>query len=759
MEDFKGIMHKGKRYLLSSIRDGMPNMVRSVEKLVEEVALQGMKLDWIQSTLDEIFDDPSKITDLVSEHKVGYSFLTDPSLKAVGQAASRLALLQAFSDLDAKSLNRAPTLFRRSGAPGAERREIDPTLARVYLLRLERVKLSLAVIAHLTGGGLTRGTELMIAKTYNDEETIRNLFWYRGYVLLHTTYVKTRANGGGAGLNVRAYPKRVSALFLIMLLWVKPFEVYLFNSVLKDPDAASMAHTYFFSNGKGRLLSSERFGNVLEELTQEHFGAEMSIAIVRQLWQTFIRDVVTNGVDIARVAPMSDDIDDSPLDRQFGHSATVAQSFYGRMGTSFNDAPELVIHLQILLSQSLHHFFGLGPAPTSGTGPAPTSTPRALLVPNPRLPVSHVALPADIIEQLRKEITESSTKTLVAIHAMLAADTRGERASSRALSRLSDRHRAVSMKELRPLRAMLQDPSARFRSASQAAYAACLTAGDLNLLVVTPTGSGKTFGVAYPFFAGERGISVLISPFVALKAQCLCRLQELGMPVEIWHEHSAMSEGVVVLSVEVASSWTFMEWLISNADAGIIKRVYIDEAHQLVINSHFRVAFSLLSRLHRANVQWVLLTATLTPGAEADLINALKLTTAHFRCIRDPCVRGNLEFSFFRLPDARALLAAVVSKLTTTSLPPGQRGIVFCRTKGAAEALTARFPQSALVTGETSDVDRDQALVSWLDGTVLWLFGTSAIEQGLDHPAVARIYWLGAPYNLTALVQAGIKHQ
>ncbi|KZO89592.1 hypothetical protein CALVIDRAFT_569790 [Calocera viscosa TUFC12733] len=198
---------------------------------------------------------------------------------------------------------------------------------------------------------------------------------------------------------------------------------------------------------------------------------------------------------------------------------------------------------------------------------------------------------------------------------------------------------------------MLRSETARFRNTTRALFIEALIQRSARLLVTTPTGSGKTLAVAYPYFAEPAGVSVLITPFQSLKLQAIERFKLANVPVSLRNSHTIFTHGIVVFSTEVAARDEFATWAISNAEVANISRIYIDEAHQLLINSEFRPVFNLMKSLSGCKAQFVLLTATLLPRYEEELVKRLNLIPEHFMVVRQPMVAWRAALRVHGEPD------------------------------------------------------------------------------------------------------------
>ncbi|EJT97480.1 hypothetical protein DACRYDRAFT_24904 [Dacryopinax primogenitus] len=220
----------------------------------------------------------------------------------------------------------APSLIRLGELEADGSPVFDPMLVERYLERLDRAKLSTLVAAHVTGGGVNRGTEFLSGKIHNDRLGIRNYHFMDRMVAYHTTYLKTRASGYAHDLNIRAYPERVTILFLKWSLAVKPLEEFLVNKV-QGRETSLRARDYF-ANSEAGFLRTEHFSDTLQLMTHKHIGRTINLRQYRQIVKMILRDRVA-GEDMDAFCAMDEENGRDDVDLQFNHSNSVAAQNYG----------------------------------------------------------------------------------------------------------------------------------------------------------------------------------------------------------------------------------------------------------------------------------------------------------------------------------------------------------------------------------------------------------------------------------------------
>ncbi|KAI8063336.1 hypothetical protein BC940DRAFT_215071, partial [Gongronella butleri] len=141
---------------------------------------------------------------------------------------------------------------------------------------------------------------------------------------------------------------------------------------------------------------------------------------------------------------------------------------------------------------------------------------------------------------------------------------------------------------LQLLRQLLDDPSASFRSTDQAnAVFRVMTQlrTKENLLVVMPTGSGKSLLYTLPAMHEDDKLTVLLVPFVALMMDTSRRLDRMRVPHVLWNNHLDVIDSqvrLILVPAENASSDAFLALLSQLSELDKLARVVIDEAHTIV---------------------------------------------------------------------------------------------------------------------------------------------------------------------------------
>ncbi len=311
-----------------------------------------------------------------------------------------------------------------------------------------------------------------------------------------------------------------------------------------------------------------------------------------------------------------------------------------------------------------------------------------------------------------------------------------------------------------------------------------LVAAGEDVLIVAPTGSGKTEAAFLPLLGkivaeghGE-GISlVYITPMRALNRDMLKRLQvwcgRLGLTVDIRHGDTPLSQrarqsshppDVLVTTPETLQA--ILPGRRMRENLGHLKAVVVDELHSLVESKRGVQLCVGLQRLRRVarGYQLVALSATVgTPGVAAEFI---------FGEGRHTVVRADApkEFAYsieYPVPDpadqkaaretyAAPDLAARLSRIDRL-IEQHKSTLIFVNSRTVGEMLgekLARLRKDVAVHhGSLPREERERVEQAFKAGELKALVCTSTLELGIDVGSVDLVVQYMSPRQVTSLVQ------
>ncbi|MDR9388642.1 MAG: ATP-dependent DNA helicase RecQ, partial [Balneolaceae bacterium] len=299
-----------------------------------------------------------------------------------------------------------------------------------------------------------------------------------------------------------------------------------------------------------------------------------------------------------------------------------------------------------------------------------------------------------------------------------------------------------------------------FRSGQEEAVRSVLLGKDT--LVLFPTGGGKSLCFQVPAMVLE-GVTVVISPLIALMQDQVEHLQSLGVPATFLN--STLLEGEIerrlesVRSGEVKLVYIAPERLASRRfqtqiQQWTISLVAVDEAHCISEWGHdFRPSYrqirTSLSWLDDS-VGWIALTGSATPEVKQDMVEALGFAKPHI--IETPFARENLTWWVRESANrTRDVMAAVERAASLGSM------ILYAPTRAACEQWAARIrakgiEAKAYHAGLTAE-QRQGIQGDWIGGAFPVVVATNAFGMGIDKPDCRTVVHLSPPSTLEAYYQ------
>lgn len=335
------------------------------------------------------------------------------------------------------------------------------------------------------------------------------------------------------------------------------------------------------------------------------------------------------------------------------------------------------------------------------------------------------------------------------------------------------------------LRASLGNPRARFRSVKMLELLTALYDGKMDTVSVFPTGSGKSMMMLLPVLFEPGMTTIVFSCFKVLSETFadMCgkrRVKAMRYHDELHHQMSGVS-GIVVVPIEKVVTPNFLLFVQNLKARKTLARYFIDEAHTVLTQGHFREDVTPIKNLRTltrtCDVRMHLLTATLPPGWECQLMQACGLRMDATLQFRENCDRSNLGYHLADLskmdsPDGS--YEDKVAEFVGRTLQDGfrndpskrNRALVFFPTKAALKSclrsvelvyglkMEGYFNEGTNIqTQEENSARLTEVANRWVQGDVTTLCCTSAFGQGVDWPEVRTVIIVGQPFNLLDLAQ------
>ncbi len=283
-------------------------------------------------------------------------------------------------------------------------------------------------------------------------------------------------------------------------------------------------------------------------------------------------------------------------------------------------------------------------------------------------------------------------------------------------------------------------------------------------LAVMPTGAGKSICYQLPALLFEQGLTLVVSPLLALMKD---QVDALGQA------------GVAATAINSTVPREEQRWRLGEAAAGRLRLLYvaperfddggfvaalrglkvallaIDEAHCISQWGHdFRPSYRGLGRVRDmvGGPPIVALTATAYPLVREDIVARLAL--------RDPAVlvagfdRPNLRLDVVRVRTQKEKAPIIAERLRALGK---ESAIVYCGTRKKTEDLTDALQRqgvrSARYHGGMEDADRQRIQEAFARDSVRVIVATNAFGMGIDKPDVRAVIHHDTPDSLESYYQ------
>jgi superfamily II DNA helicase RecQ len=290
--------------------------------------------------------------------------------------------------------------------------------------------------------------------------------------------------------------------------------------------------------------------------------------------------------------------------------------------------------------------------------------------------------------------------------------------------------------------------SAEFRGMQRPGLTAIIER-ELRVLVVMRTGGGKSLMFMLPAAGSQDGVTVVVVPLNALRADLTQRCERAGIPCAEWEggRRPPYRARIVFVTPEAAVKEAFGRFMNEKVASGQLERVVIDECHVVLEEKEddpFRPEMLKLYEMTEKQTQVVFLTATLPPHEETSFCRVMGLTRPDLITFRDVTTRPNVRYRVVEYE--REEMEGEVQRLVTAKKQqyplPGQI-IVYCRMITQATALAQALECSVFHRRVGDAAEKSRLLHRFTSGGEHVMTATNAFGLGIDAPSIRAVIHVG----------------
>lgn len=312
------------------------------------------------------------------------------------------------------------------------------------------------------------------------------------------------------------------------------------------------------------------------------------------------------------------------------------------------------------------------------------------------------------------------------------------------------------------MQTLLKDQSSiTWRSPQQMTAMQAVLECQKDVVVILPTGGGKSMLAIVPSLMDKNMVTVLVLPLNSLIMDYERCLAAMHVPHQVYQSHKDLDSQNNLVIVSADKSLT-SHWRTALSDLGRrkpIARIVIDEAHIPLVAKGYRKSLQHFDQVRSESVQLVLLSATLPPIFMSRLFQMYHLIPDTITC-RQGTNRPELKYILEKISNASELLVRVGQIIQeakqTPTWQPQDRGLVFAPSVDMCVEL-ARESNWHLYVGDKQTMtatEREEAYLAWINGRGSDIMvATSAFSTGNDYPHVRIVVHMDKPYDMLDYIQ------
>ena len=569
---------------------------------------------------------------------------------------------------------------------------------------------SLFLLIHLTSGQPARGTEIATLTIANGPTGHRSVMWYKGRMLLLCHYSKLSSQANNSRAVARFLDASGSKVLLLDLLFVRPL-VCIFAQLLGMNPRSVYQLQLFVHNGV--KMTKTKIYNHFSSAFLEHSGKPLKFSEYRHV---AVHMATKNWRAIIDPQEQMDEYVDF-LDKQAGHFTSTSMREYAITVGELDMMRERMLPFFLEASLKWHEIMELSKEPLIG-----------------------------VVEEVAQHFEDEDLIEAQVNKRMLVARKAPVKKVKLAEGRVTVEQSLESLKIIRQLGIQ------SFRSSAQWTAVDLSNHTTTDLIVILPTGHGKSLLFFSAIVNQPEKAILLIVPLVSLAEDMARRFEEFDGQIQFTvctKPTQYCNENVIITTPEAIAIDTIYRSLNSIIVQDKISRIFIDEAHFTETDAGYRPDLARLYHVMTLRAPICLLSATMS----SDIKQGIQ--TAYFKKhhpveIRLSTDRPNLRYSFIKDSSQETLIELVESALEI--LGTEERIIVYCTSRSTVRELSEKL-QSKSYTGDMIDSQRKDSFNAWREGDSKVMVATSAFGAGVDFKSVRFVFLFRLPYSVESFVQ------
>ena len=583
------------------------------------------------------------------------------------------------------------------------------TALAAYEATVQQFLKRLSALIHISGGQPVRESEFF-EMTWRNTQRRRSITVRHDRVMIHTQYHKGQQQTGRFKENVRFLAHPVGELLLDYLVYVMPL-----RQVFLRQHSPLALLTPFLWEKDGKVWPEGQLSRCLEEASTRARIPRLHVSNWRQITVAIVKTKFASQIECFEADEDDEDAEEMDeavraMTKQRNHKTqTVNRAYANQTGSAFSNLWDGQIRMGLRASTLWQDFWGVemimkGKKRTRAEDGSRLQKRMAMGIYQPRKPWSADAL-------------------------------------------------------LGGVRKLYGTQEMSWKSADQERALTTIMSWTEQVVVVLPTGGGKSLLFMLPCTLPDAGITILVVPLVALRADLLRRLRELRIDHMEWLPGEKRESELVLVTAEAASTGDFLKYARTLIAQQKLDRIVIDECHLTITAAGYRQSIVDLVVIRSLRTQFVYLTATLPPSMQAEFEERNHLL--HPKVIRASSNRPNI---FYMVRKATNGQGSLLEQAAAEAQDAWDRSVLFdksrdkiilyVRTRDEAKDLADLLDCSAYTARSGSAAEKDAIIAGWIQSAAQpYIVATTAFAEGFDYPYVRFVINVNEPESMVLFAQ------